>query len=640
MTAIRPLRRSTVIALAACVGLVGIPIASASAGADGRAAIARALDYERARDYRAARVEALNAVRASRGAAAAHLVRARVAIALKDGDDAAEAAAAAASAGASADEVRPLAAHAALLRGEPGRALEILAEGPVRADDAAYGARLRGMAALAAGDLASAAGAFDEAVAIAPRDPATWIEIARFRLANADLIGATDAVDLAIEIDPRNAAALRLRANITRDRNGLIASLAWYERAVAIDPSDVDTLADYAATLGDAGRYRAMLAIARRAHALAPRDPRPMFLQAVLAARASQYPLARSLLERVEAQLGDQPSYMLVRAIVENASGAPNIALGWAERLVERQPDNETARIILADASLTAGDSATAWATMRPLVVDRSADSWHLLLAAQAYAASGQVPQPADLIDQAAAFPGVSATFVRGAGDDARGAGAQAILPRLRSALAEGDLGGSATMARDLVAGAPGVAAAHVIAGDVAMARGDYAGAAADYRRAMAIRADEAAALRLVDAYLKVGDRQAASETLSAFLASSPRSIAANRVAAAFYLDARDWDRGIATLEALRARLGNREALVLSQLGRAYLGKGEDERARDLLRQAYALQPGNAGIASLLGLALSRTGGSAARARDLAVKALLIEPGNATFRRRWEQLVG
>jgi len=279
MTAIRPLRRSTVIALAACVGLVGIPIASASAGADGRAAIARALDYERARDYRAARVEALNAVRASRGAAAAHLVRARVAIALKDGDDAAEAAAAAASAGASADEVRPLAAHAALLRGEPGRALEILAEGPVRADDAAYGARLRGMAALAAGDLASAAGAFDEAVAIAPRDPATWIEIARFRLANADLIGATDAVDLAIEIDPRNAAALRLRANITRDRNGLIASLAWYERAVAIDPSDVDTLADYAATLGDAGRYRAMLAIARRAHALAPRDPRPMFLR-------------------------------------------------------------------------------------------------------------------------------------------------------------------------------------------------------------------------------------------------------------------------------------------------------------------------------------------------------------------------
>ncbi|TXC68676.1 hypothetical protein FSZ31_06740 [Sphingorhabdus soli] len=622
------------LALAVSVGPTEAGAGPDAPSAEARAAVNRALGYERSRDYRAARVEALNAVRADPAWSPAHIVQARVAIALGDAIAASEAIDAARESGADPASLRTLSAHAAILRGEPQEALDILSDGP--GPGQAYAARLRAIAYRALGDTDSAGAALDAAVAIDPRDAATWTEISRFRLSNADALGAAEAIDRAIALDPRDIDAARIKAVLVRDRYGLIASLPWFEAALAIAPSDIDALVEYGATLGDAGRYTDMLVVLRRANALAPRDPRPLFLQAVLAARAGNYTLARSLLEKTGGQLDGQPSYMLVRGLVENSLGAHSTASNWATRLLSRQPGNEAARRLLIDASLAAGSSATAWSAAAPLVRGRIADSWDLLGAAQAYAASGQAGQPVDLIDQAAVFPGVTGAIALGerAADDTRGGDAATALPAIRRALQEGNTAGADVAAFALARAAPGVPDARIIQGDVAMAAGRTGEAATHYREALSIRVDEAATLRLVDALMRSGKRDAAIDALTGFLSTTPRAIDANRVAASFYLDARDWDHGIATLEALRARLGGRDAVILSQLGRAYLGKGQASRARDLLRAAYELQPGNAGVASLFSLALSRSGGSRKAARDLAIKAVAIESGNATYRDR------
>lgn len=624
------------LALAVSVAPVGVGAAPGAPKAEARAAVDRAIAFERARDYRAARVEALNAVRADPAWPVAHILQARVALALGDAIAASEAIAAARDAGADADSLRALSAHAAILRGEPQEAIDILADGAVAAGREAYAARLRGIAYMALDDVDAARGALDDAVAIDPRDAATWTEISRFRLVNADPLGAGDAIDRALALDPRSIDAARLKAALVRDRYGLLASLPWFEAALAIAPSDVDTLVDFGATLGDAGRYKDMLVVLRRANALVPRDPRPLFLQGVMAARAGDYTLARSLLEKTGGQLDGQPSYMLVRAIVENSLGAHSTASNWATRLLVRQPGNEAARRVLVDASLAAGTTATAWSAAAPLVRGRVADSWDLLAAAQAYAADGRPGQPGDLIDQAARFPGVIGAIALGerSVDDARGGAAAGALPAIRRAMSLGDTAGAEAAAFALASAAPGVADARIIQGDVAMAAGRTRDAIPRYREALSIRVSETATLRLVDALMRGGERTAAIDALTGFLAVAPRSIDANRVAASFYLDARDWDHGIATLEALRARIGDRDALVLSQLGRAYLGKSDNRRALDLLGTAYALQPGNAGVASLYSLALSRSGGSVEAARDLAIKAAALEPGNATYRAR------
>lgn len=634
---------------------LGIVTVSSGAGAApgprseaARAAFDRATQYERARDYRAARVEALNAVRADPAWPAAQILQARVAIALSDGVAASAAIETARAAGADPDSLRALAAHGAILRGEPQEALDILNDSTVGADSRAYAARLKAIAYLALDDTDSARAALDDAVAIDPRDAATWTQISRFRLTNADPIGASEAIDRAIALDPRSIDAARIKAVLVRDAYGLLASLPWFETALEIAPSDIDTLVDYGATLGDAGRYGDMLVVLRRANALAPRDPRPLFLQGVMAARAGRYALARTLLERTGGQLDGQASYMLVRGIVENSLGAHSTASNWATRLLVRQPGNEVARRLLVDASLAAGATATAWSAAFPLVRGRLADSWSLLAAAQAYAADGQAGQPVDLIDQAARFPGVTGAIALGdravENGDGSGSGAggnaATALPAIRRALQNGDTIGAQRAAYALASAAPRVADARIIQGDVAMTAGRTGDAIMHYREALSIRDSEAATLRIVDALMRGGDRKAAIDTLTGFLSMAPRAIDANRVAASFYLDARDWDNGIATLEALRARIGNRDAVILSQLGRAYLGKGEDERALDLLRAAYDLQPANAGISSLLSLALERSGGDRQAARDLAEKAVAIEPGNRTYRERLKLLGG
>lgn len=633
-------RLTAIVALVAVAAPSGAGAAPETRNTEARAAVNRALGFERAGDYRSARVEVLNAVRADPDWAAAHILQARVAIALNDAIGAGEAIEAAREAGADADSLRALAAHAAILRGAPQAALELLSDGAMLEQRKAYAARLRAMAHMALGDIDSARTALDEAVAIDPRDAATWTQISRFRLANADPLGAGEAIDRAIELDPRSIAAARLKAVLMRDRYGLLASLPWFERALAIAPADIDALVDYGATLGDAGRYKDMLVVLRRANALAPRDPRPLFLQGVMAARAGRYALARTLLERTGGQLDDQASYMLVRGIVENGLGAHSTASNWAARLLSRQPGNEHARRLLIDASLAAGATATAWNAALPMVRGRPTESWTLLAAAQAYAADGRDGQPSDLIDQAARFPGVAGAIALGerSGGDDGGSDAATALPAIRRALGVGDIADAENSAFALVSAAPGVADAWIIQGDVAMAAGRIDDAVAHYREALSIRVDEVATLRLVDALMRGGNRKAAIDTLTGFLAASPRAIDVNRVAASFYLDARDWDNGIATLEALRARIGNRDAVILSQLGRAYLGKGDDERALELLHTAYELQPGNAGIASLLSLALSRIGGNKKAARDLAEKAVALQPNDKTYGERLKAL--
>src|SRR3546814_19116677 len=87
-----------------------------------------------------------------------------------------------------------------------------------------------------------------------------------------------------------------------------------------------------------------MLAALRHAATIVPRDPRIYYLQAVLAARAGHYALARSLLHRTRGELGERPSFMLLSAFVELELGGEAVAAAWAERRLDEQPHNFTAR--------------------------------------------------------------------------------------------------------------------------------------------------------------------------------------------------------------------------------------------------------------------------------------------------------
>ncbi|WP_245836474.1 tetratricopeptide repeat protein [Sphingopyxis indica] len=556
---------------------------------------------------------------------------ARVAMRLGDSVTAEAAVEEAIAAGGAGEVLRPLLARAYAMQGEGDRAIATLDAGPIAPEMLGEAAWVEANVRLDRGDLEGARKAFDLALRERPREAGLWADVARFRAANADARGARQAVDHAIELDAGNGAALALKADLVRDQQGLAPALAWYDRALAADPGNADAWIERAATLGDLGRYREMLASLRRAATLTPGEPRLFYLQAVLAARAGNYRLARSLLQRTRGQLDDEPGFMLVSAIAELQLGGQALAATWAERLVEVQPHNFTVRRLLAAANWADADDEGAAAALAPIVARADADSWSLLLAARVAAEQGDGKGSAAYQDRAARLArGAAAPFT--VDDDpllvAMAAEAapldpSKVIPAIAADVMQGNGARALERAARLRDANPGVADAHRLFGDAALAEGRLDLAVAAFRKARNLDAGEGAALRLADALLRSGDSAGAAAAVAALRESDPSSIAADRFAGRLALDRRRWDAAIAAFERVRRRLGDRDAVILRDLAHAWAGKGEAKRALPLAARAYRLQPLNCGIMLLYADLLEAQGdaANAAALRDKAAQA-------------------
>lgn len=564
-------------------------------------------------------------------AIAARVALARVAIALGDGIGAEAAVKGALSAGANAAALRPLLARSYALQGDGQRALAALDAGAIIPEMRGEAAWVAGDVQLANGKLGAARDAYDHAVRALPRSSALWVDVARFRDASADMRGARDAVDYAIELDKANSGALAYKANLVRRAEGLTASLAWYDQALAADPGNAAALIDQAATLGDLGRYRDMLSALRRAAVLVPSDPRIYYLQAVLAARAGNYPLARSLLQRTRGEMDSEPGFMLLSAVVELELGGEAVAASWAERLLADQPHNFTARRLLAAAEWAGGDAEAALTALRPLVARPDADSWSLLLAARAAAEQGRDIESADYQVRAATLTrGEAVPFavdedyglLTMAADAAPLDPAKAI-PAISADMARGNAARAIERAARLRDANPGVADAHMLLGDAALAGGRYTLAVDAYRAARDLDAGERTTLRLANALYRAGDAAGSRAAIMALRERQPSSIAADRIAGHLAMEREQWDAAIAHFDRVRRRIGERDAVVLRELARAWAAKGDDARALVLIDRAYRLQPLNAGIMEFYAGLLERRGNRQA-ASDLREKAAQI----------------
>ncbi|MBN8845128.1 MAG: tetratricopeptide repeat protein [Sphingomonadales bacterium] len=562
------------------------------------------------------------------GAMEARVRLARAQIRLGDGVGAEATVKAALAAGANGDYLRPLLARAYALQGDGSRALQAIDAGPIAPEMIGEAAWVAGDVHLDNGDIAAARDAYDRAVRELPRESLLWVSVARFRDANADALSARDAVDFAIELDPANSTALAYKANLVRTQRGLNASLDWYAKALAADPDNVDALIDQAATFGDLGRYKDMLASLRHAATLRPRDPRLFYLQAVLAARAEKYALARSLLQRTRGELDDQPGFMLLSAVVELQLGGEAVAATWADRLLSEQPNNFTARRILAVADWADGDADGAVEALAPIVSRSDADSWSLLLAARVAAETGQQDAAASFLSRAATLNrGDAAPFAtnNSYGLLAMGADADPLdpakaIPAISGDMATGNYASAIARATKLRDANRGVAEAHILLGDAALAGERTDLAIQSYRAARDLDAGERTTLRLANALFAAGDTAGSGAAILALRDSQPSSIDADRLAGHLAMDIEHWDQAIEHFERVRRRVGNRDVVVLRELARAWAAKGEADRALPLIALAYRLQPLNAEIMLFYADLLDRRGDKQS-AEDLRYKA-------------------
>ena len=172
----------------------------------------------------------------------------------------------------------------------------------------------------------------------------------------------------------------------------------------------------------------------------------------------------------------------------------------------------------------------------------------------------------------------------------------------------------------------PGAPAAWLILGDVLAAQGQAREAVRAYEVAANIRFDRDAALRLAGAWSRLGHGARAAQVTQLFLTQHPADREALRLAAGFAIDAQDWRAAARLLQAVRAQVGDNDALLMAQLARVSLENGDRAAARAYARHGYRLMPGNPVTADMLGWVLLRTDAPGPAAVDLLEKAVALAP--------------
>jgi len=536
--------------------------------------------------------------------------------------------------GTPAGPIRHLLAHAALLQGRYEDVLALANMRDANPREAAFRARMTGQALQALGRYGEAAEALARAMKLAPKDGLVRADLARLHLATGDMAAALRAGDEALALAPRNADVLLLRALLVREQYGPEAALPWFDRAMAAGPTYVPVLLDYAATLADLGQASQALSLSRRALAYAPGHPRAYYIQAVMAARAGNYDLARGLLEKTGGMLDDVAAVRLLRGALHLEAHNATLAIGQLQPLLERQPLNIRVRLLLARSLHEDGQQAEAAAVLLPLAERADAGSYVLTLAAHVQEALGNRAAADAFLDRAALWATGPSAVYRGAGRPEEVASAANADPAqagpnlryIRALLEAGRTGDAVARASVLASANPGAPAAATALGDSLMAAGRYREAVFTYEQSANIRFRQDIALRLTDGWLRTGEKEKAERALGLFVAQNPMDIEGQRMVASLSLAAGENGRALRLLALLRQRLGNNDALLMTDIARAYIGLNQPEHALPYAAHAYRLQPMNAVTGAILGWSLFRAGRSRAQARELLEKARAIAP--------------
>lgn len=632
--------RRPLIALALLVSGLAPAIARESDHPAAMAPYLAATRHMAATDFKTARTEILDAIKAEPGWFAPHLAQAQILAELGDGVGARAAIDRALALGVKPIDVRHLQAHVLLLLGDPEKAVAEASAADIPAKFRPYAVRVKARAFLALGNLGASAQEYQTLVAATPKDSLAWSDFARLRVYAGDLSGAIQACRTAVELNPRNHDALTLMGELVRGQFGLVASIPWYERALEVEPGNTVTMLELAATYGDAGRARDMLSMTRRVLAIDEKNAKAFYLQAVLAARAGKYDLSRSLLNRVGDRLDTLAAVILLKAVLEIKAGNEELAIAQLRELLLSQPDNLKLRRLLGAALSRTGDAHGTIDVLKPIADRADADSYTLTLIGRAFEKLDDRKAAAVYLDRAA-FPVPRDPVPFGSVDDIglveranadNPGNAKTAVPLISRLILAGRAADALPVAQAMQKQNPGVPAAHVLVGDALLALDRPKEAAAAYQLAADLQFSESNALRLIEALRRSGENGRALQALALFIQQNPRNVPAQRLLGDHFLASQDWTRAIDVLELVRRRIGNRDASLLNSLAWAWLGKGDQERALIFAKAAYDLSPANPATANTYGWFLVKSKQDARTGTLLLEKSVASQPNHPGLR--------
>jgi len=504
-------------------------------------------------------------------------------------------------AGASEGEVALKLGRALLLQGKLEDAKNILEHSEFVGDEVFLSLLLRGDIAQQLDNDEGAANFYRAAVEEKPVDFRGHLGLALLSLNSGQLDEARESADTAatlVEKDPIVSYALGAIARYQGRREDAEAALL---QATELHQSNMLAYFELIGLYIENGEQEKAQQQLDAVYAIAPDNPMAQYYSALLLAIEGKTQEAEYLLLRAGDFTRTFPPASRTYGHVAFELGKYSVAQPYLERALQRAPADRPTRLMLAEVLTRRGQPAKALLYLEPLITEDSTDVEGLLQAAAAYGAQGNLAQTRSYIERA--------NEVARTGEGADPQVIQQLGQRLAlSRFIGGDEAGAIAELQSLFTKSDADIDSLALLANMQMESGDIEGAAATAARVVAIDAESAVGNNLLGAleYRKRNVEGAISYYNKA-LASSPdyQSALKNRglayLASGKFEEARDDFR-------LVLEKGAEDAQVHAMLGRAYLELGMGNDATTHLKQAEAVIPESAIIATDLAEAMAMSG--------------------------------
>ena len=180
---------------------------------------------------------------------------------------------------------------------------------------------------------------FDEAVRMAPTQPAALCARGAIRVAEGKLDAALEDFNNALQLDPKQATALRHRGAIRAAEGKFNAALEDFNRAIELDPKDARDYQSKAEVLVKLKKFDEALAALDKAADLSPDDLKPLLEKAHIDVFQKNVKGGLGELDKALAAAPDNVDVLLLRASVLAELGETGKSLADVERALELKPD-------------------------------------------------------------------------------------------------------------------------------------------------------------------------------------------------------------------------------------------------------------------------------------------------------------
>ena len=477
--------------------------------------VASASKYFDSADYKAAAIEAQNALQQRPQDAEARYLLGMSLLELGDADGAERQLSKAVDFGGSPERLYPALARALAESGSWDRLEAKLADKTVA--DPAGVAEIQaalGRAYLALGRPAEARGAFDRALAAHPDHDAARVGMARIVAIEGDTRRASSLVDAVLARRPAQPDALGLKAELALAQGQSDEAMLSLEALLRARPERSAARHALLSLLVRHGEFDRAARHLEDARKLALPDPRLAYWEALLALQQGRNDAARRAIQQARKVDPEHVPSLVVAAAIEVRAAAHDTAESLLRKALHRAPGHVVARRLLAELYLRTGRPDRALESLQPLIGSASVDAATLALAGEAYASAGDLEKAAAYF-QRARNADAENTAVRtrlaqvwlAAGDHARAvqeleAVSRSSVPQFQADvvlvvhfLRVGEIQKALAAARALEAKQPGNPLTYRLLGAVHLARGEVTEARSAFERVLALHASDVTAL-------------------------------------------------------------------------------------------------------------------------------------------------